>query len=202
MKEFYVCEILVYCVFFICHNVIMPSVKKSGLAAPGGCGVSVKRDTPRLVPLHSTLKPFFSKTRFWRVRHWYSEGAIRLSSSLRAFIREASGLSLSLSFSLVDPRFGSTKSPPCAHAPCPANNDDETPRCASSSATGRTEREVSTCPVTLALAASPVAYRSHENKQSCCSRRVGAVYDPRESSFRFLSCSFFVFIPLPLKQKM
>lgn len=95
----------------------------------------------------------------------------------------------SLSLFLLLPRwseFGSTKSPPCAHAPCPANNDDETPRCASSSATGRTEREVSTCPVTLALAASPAAYRSHENKQSFCLRRAGAVCDPRESSFRLL----------------
>lgn len=92
---------------------------------------------------------------------------------------------LSLSLSRRS-EFGSTKSPPCAHAPCPANNDDETPRCASSSATGRTEREVSTCPVTLTLTASPAAYRSHENKQSCCSRRIGAVCDPRESSFRLL----------------
>lgn len=93
--------------------------------------------------------------------------------------------SLSFSFLFLPRRseFGNTKSPSCAHAPCPANNDDETPRCASSSATGRTEREVSTCPVTLALAASPAAYRSHENKQSCCSRRAGAVCDPRESSF-------------------
>jgi len=121
--------------------------------------ISVERDT-RLAPSpHSTLKPFFSKTRFRRVRHWYSEGAIRLSSSLQPLSGKrlvSVSLSLSLSLSLVGRRseFGSTKSPPRAHAPCPANNDDETPRCASSSATGRAEREVSTCPVTLVLAAS------------------------------------------------
>lgn len=81
----------------------MSMPKKSGLVTPREYGVSVERDTPRLVPPHSTLKPFFSKTRFRRVRHWYSKGAIRLSSSLRAFIREASGLSLFLFLSLVDP---------------------------------------------------------------------------------------------------
>lgn len=87
-------------------------------------GVSVERDTLRLVPPHSTLKPFFSKTRFRRVRHWYSKGGYPVILVPPAFSREASGISLSLFFSLLSlslslsvslyrqSEFGSTKSPP------------------------------------------------------------------------------------------
>lgn len=88
--------------------------------------VPVERDTRR-VPPHSTLKPFFSKTRFRRVRHWYSEGAPVILVP-PAFIREAvwsPALSLSLfflAFSVALSLSGRrsirkrTKSPPCTRS--------------------------------------------------------------------------------------
>lgn len=139
--------------------------KKSGFVTARGCGVPVERDTPRLVPPHSTLKPFFENSIPASTPLVFQGGYSLILVPPGLYPGSVWSFSFSLSLSRRS-EFGSTKSPLCAHAPCPANNDGETPRCASSSATGHTEREVSTCLVTLILTASPAAYRSHENKQS------------------------------------
>lgn len=100
---FQIREVPVYYNFFTSNNMTnMPSAKKSGLAAPRGCGVSVERDTPRLVPPHSTLKRFSRKLDS-------GEYAIGIPRGLFAYPRPSGPLSgkrlvsLSFSFSLVDP---------------------------------------------------------------------------------------------------
>lgn len=114
----------------------------------------------------------------------------------RSLFLSFSSLSPSLFLYLVVDPFGSAPSRRRAHAPCPANNDDETPRCASSSATGRTEREVSTCPVTPALAASrPAIVRTKiNNRAPRCSRRIDCAPHvnlfPPSSSSRLLHLIF------------